>query len=75
MRFMAQHRSGRVLSITSSPDDAPLAVVSSVDGAEITEVEAPEAMFDSSRIEGEDVAKLLSGLRIKRSAEVGRAEE
>ena len=32
-------------------------------------------MFDASWVEGEDVAKLLSGLRIKRSAEVGPAEK
>jgi len=74
MRFTAQHRSGRILSITGSPDEAPLAVVSSVEGVEVTEVDA-SAIFDPSRIEGEDAPKLLSELRIKGSAEVARAEE
>lgn len=74
MRFVAQHRSGQVLSITSSPDDAPSALVSSVMGAEITAVDVEKEMFDPSRIQSEDVAKLLGELRVERRAKISRAE-
>ncbi|MGC5220970.1 hypothetical protein ACPW96_00060 [Micromonospora sp. DT81.3] len=75
MRYMVQHRSGRVVAVTSAEDGAPRAVVSSADGVEVVEVDMSDDPFDASRLLGEDVATVLGQLRIKTHAEVGSAEK
>lgn len=75
MRYMVQHRSGRVVAVTSAEDGAPRAVVSSTGGVEVVEVDMSGDPFDASRLLGEDLATVLRQLRIKTRAEMESPEE